>query len=103
LASIAVAGVADPACPAKASAATKATLQQLDAVLIAEGSGGVAGWVANPGVAAALMRPDRYIFGTVGSGADLDAPVSRLDSALTERGGDALRREQTAIDALVTL
>jgi 3-(3-hydroxy-phenyl)propionate hydroxylase len=75
--------VGEPACVAATSTATKAHLQRLDVAIVDEASGGASEWLSSLGVAALVVRPDRYIFGTARSGVELDALVSQVETALT--------------------
>jgi 3-(3-hydroxy-phenyl)propionate hydroxylase len=58
-------------------------LQRLDVAIVDEASGGGSEWLSSLGVAALVVRPDRYIFGTARSGVELDALVSQVETALT--------------------
>ena len=75
--------VGDPACLAEASAATKALFDSLDISVVDDDSEEIRHWLDKLGLKAVVVRPDRYVFGTAGSAAELDKVVSELGSALT--------------------
>lgn len=67
---------------ATASPATLETLAALKVVVVDAGTGAVADWLGELGAVAALVRPDRYLFGAVDGASEIDALVARLGSAL---------------------
>jgi 3-(3-hydroxy-phenyl)propionate hydroxylase len=75
--------VGDPACLSETSAATKALLDSLDISVVDDDSEEIREWLGGLGVKAVVVRPDRYVFGTASSGADLDTVVEVLGRALT--------------------
>lgn len=66
-----------------ASAATSELLAALNVMIVEADPGPVADWLAELDVAAALVRPDRYLFGTAADPAELDALATRLGVVLT--------------------
>jgi len=74
--------VATPAAVAEMHAQTAEVLTALNATTVEAASGGVADWLSGLGAAAALVRPDRYLFGTVTEPSGVDALVARLGAAL---------------------
>ncbi len=75
--------VSDPACLSETSAETKALADSLGVSVVDDDSEEIRRWLEGLGVKAALVRPDRYVFGTASSGAELDAVVEALGLALT--------------------
>lgn len=74
--------VGDLACLDEVSDNTKASLQALDAVVLTEETGELADWIAGRNVSAVIIRPDRYVYGSARSGAELDALVGKLHATL---------------------
>lgn len=74
--------VATPEALAAAGSTTGDLLAGLDVVAVETGTGPVADWLAGLGVAAALVRPDRYLFGAAVDPTEVDALVARLGTAL---------------------
>lgn len=56
--------------------------ERLGIQTICESSGEVGAWLARLGVGAALVRPDRYLFGTASSPADVDDLLTRLEAQI---------------------
>jgi len=54
----------------------------LDVRVIAESGGAVAAWLDELGVAAALIRPDRYLFGTAGDAGEVEDLLESLRAAI---------------------
>lgn len=75
--------VGDPACLSEISAATQALIDSLDISVVDDNSDEIRRWLDKLGVKAVVVRPDRYVFGTAGSVADLDRVVEELGLALT--------------------
>ena len=75
--------IGDPACLTETSSATKALLDSLDISVIDDDSDEVRAWLSKLGVRAVLVRPDRYVFGSAGSGPELDGVVEELGRVLT--------------------
>jgi 3-(3-hydroxy-phenyl)propionate hydroxylase len=74
--------VGDPAVLSGTSDRTKALLESLGAHVLEELSGEVRDWVTGLGVAAVIIRPDRYLFGAAGNSAELNALVAALETTL---------------------
>ena len=74
--------VGDPAVLSGTTDRTKALLESLGVHVVEEFSGEVRDWVAGLGVAAVIIRPDRYLFGTAGNSAELNALVVALEAKL---------------------
>ncbi|MTD58421.1 bifunctional 3-(3-hydroxy-phenyl)propionate/3-hydroxycinnamic acid hydroxylase [Amycolatopsis pithecellobii] len=74
--------VATPEALAAASAATTELCAVLDVRTVEAAPGAVADWLSGLGVAAVLVRPDRYLFGAAAGPAEMDALVVRLGAAL---------------------
>lgn len=51
-------------------------------VTIADPDGALAAWLRSAGASAAIVRPDRYVFGTASGAAELVALADRLETAL---------------------
>ncbi|QJY49926.1 bifunctional 3-(3-hydroxy-phenyl)propionate/3-hydroxycinnamic acid hydroxylase [Pseudonocardia broussonetiae] len=81
--------VATPDALAATSPATSQLLAALDVRTVEAAPGAVADWLTGLGAAAALVRPDRYLFGAAEDPADLDALVARLAAALAPAPVDA--------------
>jgi 3-(3-hydroxy-phenyl)propionate hydroxylase len=75
--------VGDVACLDEITTDTNTRLDQLDAVVLREPGGELADWIARLDVNAVIIRPDRYVYGSARSAAELDALVSKLDATLT--------------------
>jgi 3-(3-hydroxy-phenyl)propionate hydroxylase len=75
--------VGHAACLSEASAATKALVDSLGISVVNDDSEEIRQWLDGLGVQAVVVRPDRYVFGTAGSGAELDTVVEELGLALT--------------------
>jgi 3-(3-hydroxy-phenyl)propionate hydroxylase len=65
-----------------ADPATRAVWEQLGAVLLEAADAAYEGWLAERGLAAVVIRPDRYVFGTAATVGELDALTARLAQAL---------------------
>ena len=65
-----------------ASEHTVDLLTALDVVTVPAVPGAMADWLSSIGAAAALVRPDRYLFGAVAEPAGVDELVARLGAAL---------------------
>ncbi|HTU72794.1 MAG TPA: bifunctional 3-(3-hydroxy-phenyl)propionate/3-hydroxycinnamic acid hydroxylase [Trebonia sp.] len=74
--------VGDPAVLSGTTGRTRARLESLGAHVLEEFSGEVRDWVTGLGVAAVIIRPDRYLFGAAGNPAELDALVAALETML---------------------
>jgi len=74
--------VGDPAVLSGTTSRTNALLKLLGTHVHGEFSGEVHDWVTGLGVAAAIIRPDRYLFGAAGNSAELDALVGALATTL---------------------
>ncbi|MTD53002.1 bifunctional 3-(3-hydroxy-phenyl)propionate/3-hydroxycinnamic acid hydroxylase [Amycolatopsis pithecellobii] len=74
--------VGDPVTVSRMSSDTKAMLDSLGVRVVDDFSGGIREWVTGLGVAAVVIRPDRYLFGTANSAAELDDVVARLGSTV---------------------
>jgi len=74
--------VGDPAVLSGTSDRTKALLESLGVHVLKEFSGEVRDWITGLGVAAVIIRPDRYLFGAAGNPAELDALVAVLETKL---------------------
>ncbi|RBM11592.1 hypothetical protein DI005_33700 [Prauserella sp. PE36] len=77
--------VAAEDCVAQLGEATQATLRSLNAEVIVADSDESKSWLKSLDTVAIVIRPDRYLFGTAATAAQLDALVARLDTELTER------------------
>jgi 3-(3-hydroxy-phenyl)propionate hydroxylase len=74
--------VGDPACLASVSEHTKQTWEALDLAVLDGQHEGVIEWLRGLGASAALLRPDRYIFGTAETGCELDGLTELLEAQL---------------------
>lgn len=74
--------VGDPAVLSGTTDRTKALLESFGAHVLEEFSGEVRDWVTGLGVAAVIIRPDRYLFGAAGNSAELNALVAALETTL---------------------
>jgi 3-(3-hydroxy-phenyl)propionate hydroxylase len=74
--------VGDPAVLSGTTDRTKTLLELLGAHVLEEFSGEVRDWVTGLGVAAVIIRPDRYLFGAAGNSAELNALVATLETTL---------------------
>ena len=63
-------------------ATTRAAWDELGAVVLAAGDAGYAAWLADRGIGAVVVRPDKYIYGVAGAAGDLDALTARLTASL---------------------
>jgi 3-(3-hydroxy-phenyl)propionate hydroxylase len=75
--------VGDPACLSETTAATQELVDSLGISVVDDNSDEIRQWLDKLGVKAVVVRPDRYVFGTASSGAELDAVVGELGLALT--------------------
>jgi 3-(3-hydroxy-phenyl)propionate hydroxylase len=62
--------------------ATRALWDDTGAVVLGATEAGYDAWLAERGLGAVVIRPDRYIFATAGTAAELDAVAARLKDAL---------------------
>jgi 3-(3-hydroxy-phenyl)propionate hydroxylase len=74
--------VGDPAVVAAIGAETKDLLESLNVAVIDQYPQQIRDWVERLDTAAVLIRPDRYVFGSALTAADLDELVGRLGAAL---------------------
>jgi 3-(3-hydroxy-phenyl)propionate hydroxylase len=74
--------VGDPAVLSGTSDRAKALLESLGAHVLDEFSGEIRDWVTGLGAAAVIIRPDRYLFGTAGDSAELNALIASLETTL---------------------
>jgi 3-(3-hydroxy-phenyl)propionate hydroxylase len=74
--------VGDPGCLAAASAQTKQSWQALDVAVLDGQHEAVIEWLSGLGASAALLRPDRYIFGTAETASELDGLTELLEAQL---------------------
>ncbi|MEV7043888.1 bifunctional 3-(3-hydroxy-phenyl)propionate/3-hydroxycinnamic acid hydroxylase [Amycolatopsis sp. NPDC051061] len=74
--------VATPEALAGADPTTTEWLEALDVRTVQAAPGEVAKWLSGLRVVAALVRPDRYLFGAASEPGELDALVARLGAAL---------------------
>jgi 3-(3-hydroxy-phenyl)propionate hydroxylase len=65
-------------------------LSRLDVAVVCESDGEVAEWLGRLGAGAVLVRPDRYVFGTAASRADVDSLLTRLEALTRKDVRDAL-------------
>jgi 3-(3-hydroxy-phenyl)propionate hydroxylase len=72
----------DPATLSGVSAGTSEALESLGVVVLTQEAGELRNWVGGLGVKAVLVRPDRYIFGSASSPAEVDGLVSGLATHL---------------------
>jgi 3-(3-hydroxy-phenyl)propionate hydroxylase len=72
----------DPAVLSGTSDRTKALLNSLGAVVLGEFSGEIRDWVTCLGVAAVIIRPDRYLFGVAADSAELNVLAAALETTL---------------------
>lgn len=83
--------VAEKDCVAGLGAAAKAALRFMNAEIITADSDDSRNWLTGLNAAAAIIRPDRYIFGTAVTAPQLDALVARLEAALAARATASTR------------
>jgi 3-(3-hydroxy-phenyl)propionate hydroxylase len=74
--------VGDPEVVGALGTEAKALLDSSNVQVVAEFPRELRDWLARLGTSAALIRPDRYVFGTARTAAELDQLVGRLDAAL---------------------
>ncbi len=74
--------VGDPDCLTAASEQTKDAWKTLDVAVLDERQEALIEWLRDLGVSAALLRPDRYFFGTAKTAADLDRLTELLQTQL---------------------
>ncbi|CAM5553417.1 bifunctional 3-(3-hydroxy-phenyl)propionate/3-hydroxycinnamic acid hydroxylase [Streptomyces mordarskii] len=74
--------VGDPAVVAQTTPQTKKLWEGLNVKIVDGFSEEIRGWVEGLDAAAAVIRPDRYLYGTARTAAELDALAGSLEAAL---------------------
>lgn len=82
--------VGEPGVLAALSPAVRAHLRALDAVVV-EAGGAVTAWLAGEGMQAAVLQPDRYVFGRAPEGEALNVLVEALAGSLGIAGAPPAR------------
>jgi 3-(3-hydroxy-phenyl)propionate hydroxylase len=68
------------------ASSVESTLDRLGVQVIDASSDGLNAWLTRLGVGAVLVRPDRYVFGTANTPAEVESLISHLDTLLREAG-----------------